>query len=520
MRRRSLLKLGAGALPLATVPSAASVTTGPQDEPYSPLDSVEVEGATEAVLHHDGQVAYVAADDGFAAVDVSDPAALGIIAERRGIDLGGDRPLRTIWDLDAWADRLLVAGPSHLNPESGQGFALFDVADPAAPRRVAAVETAFHVHNCFIDDSVVYLTGTGLVQEGIPLVMYDVTGDDPVEVGRWSVRDHDGRWADVPLGLRTLHDVYVQDGIAYLPIWDAGTWLVDVSAPAAPAALDRVGEFELADLREVDANAARQRARTPPGNAHYACVDDAGSLLAVGKESWAVETDGDTVGGASGVDLYDVSDPADVRHLATIDPPQSFDQTTRGWFTTAHNCDLAGGRLYTAWYVGGVTVHDVSDPANPEELAWWRDPRAASFWTAQAGAGEFFVASSTRQVLRDALAPDRGRLYTFPDRAGRQPDPPSLTDRPADLLGSAGTPTPAAGASPGDTPTDGRTPAQGADTPATAGGEGGSDGNTGGDTADDSGPGFGAWGALAAVGGAGYVLARRFGRKRARDGDS
>jgi PGF-CTERM protein len=518
MRRRTLLQTGASALALPTLASTVTATTGTQTEPFGPLDTVEIPGTREAAVHHDGEVAYVAANTGFAVVDISDPASLEVLAERRGIDLGGSATLGTLWDLWPWEDRLVVSGPAQPNPGSAQGFALFDISDPANPEQVASHETGWYIHNCYFEDGVVYLSGSGLFQaEGrIPLVMYDVTDDDPEEVGRWSPVDHDEAWGEVPIGQRVLHDVYVQDGVAYLPYWDSGTWLVDVSDPAGPEVLDRVGDYTREDLVDIDLDTSRLEGGVPPGNAHYAEVDEDGSLLAVGEEAWSFDTSDGVVGGAGGVDLYDVSDKRDVEHLTHIDPPESYEQRRGAFFTTSHNCDIVGDRLYTSWYFGGVKLHDISDPSNPEELAWWRDPREASFWTAQAGVpGEFFVGSSADPPIEPGAREPVGEgLYTFPDHPGEQPDAPDLTRPPAELLSSDGNGGENGGSDGSENGGNDGSENGGNDGSENGGNDGGNGSENGGDdgaddSADDDGPGFGVGGAITAVGGAGYLLARR-----------
>jgi hypothetical protein len=220
--------------------------------------------------------------------------------------------------------------------------------------------------------------------------------------------------------------VTVHDGVAVCACWDAGTWLVDVADPSSPRALGRVAAPAPDDLQGDDSAAAV----LPPGNHHYATL--AGDLLAVGKETFAVPVDSDgdgerdrLVGGPSGVDLWDVSDPAAPVKRSTVAPPTSDDPTVRGTWTTAHNLDLRDGVLYTSWYRGGVKRHDVSDPTSPVEESWWLSPAAASFWTARAlpAAGsrdDAFVASSR------GVADVPGRLYVFPDRPGEQANAPSL----------------------------------------------------------------------------------------------
>jgi PGF-CTERM protein len=470
---------------------------------FGPLGSVDVSGARETVVHHDGEIAYVGAGDGVVAVDVATPAEPTVLAERRDIDTGGGQQLQAAWDVWAWEDRLVLTGPA-LPPGGAHGFALFDITDPSTPEQVAWYETDFYIHNGFLDDGRVYLTGSGTLRA--PLVIVDIADDEPRELGRFSPLEYEPEWDEIAVSSRVLHDAFVQNGIAYLPYWDAGTWIVDVSDPENAEVLARIGDYTLSDLQSLSGVEASYEARIPPGNAHNATVNDDGTLLAVGTESWAredPENAGEMVGGPGGIDLWDISQTTSPTHLSHIDSPETYDGTTGGWFTTAHNCDIVGDRLYSSWYYGGVKVHDISDPANPEERAWWRDPTQACFWAARgASPGEFFVGGSVNLETDFTVPnPTTERLYTFPDREGTQADPPDLLAGPN---GSAGqdskstveqtqtpvgqTPTPAA-----STPTAERIATQ----------------NESQTSADDGGPGFGVGGAMAGVGGLAYVLSRR-----------
>jgi hypothetical protein len=409
------------------------------DTPYGPLGSVDVPGAREAVVGTD-RVAYVAAKDGFAAVDVADPASPAVLSERRDIETDSNNSLEGIWEVQVQRDRLVVAGPAH-GSDGPSGFALFDVSDPTRPEQVAFHETDYHIHNAAIDGDMVALTGSGL-PDG-PLVLVDVS-DDPVEVGRWSPVEYDKRWADVPPGLRSLHDVTLQDGLAYLLYWEAGTWLLDISDPAEPAVQSQIGGQPPETLRGLSNREAGLQVQIPPGNHHYATVSDDGSLLAIGIEAWATRDQtgavgeaGEVVGGPGGIDLWDVRDVTAPEHRAHIAPPPSDDQTTSGQFTTAHNCDLDGDRLYASWYYGGVSVHDVSDPADPAELARWRDSAETAFWAAQATDDAFVASSASLTDFDSALDETREALYTFPDRPGTQAGGTSTDDSGDETAGEA-----------------------------------------------------------------------------------
>jgi PGF-CTERM protein len=497
MNRRTFLQAATSIVGAATLTGGAFASSGvgSAHTPFEPLGSVDVPGAKEAAVHHDDEVAYVATGDGFAAVDISEPAEPSILAERRGIENESGAQIRGIWDLWPWENRLVVAGPAQGRGGNGSGFALFDIEEPSEPELVTGYETEFGIHNCYFDDGTVYLTGSSLREN--PLVMIDVTDDEPEEVGRWSILDEDPSYGDVPVPLRPLHDIYVQEDIAYLSYWDAGAWIVDVSDPAAPSVLSHVGEYDLSELLELSGLDAQLSAFTPPGNAHYAQVNDDATILAVGREAWAAETNDGLTGGAGGVDLYDISDKSEPSHLSTIDAPASYSQQRDGWFTTAHNLDITGDRLYTSWYYGGVKIHDISDPENPGEIAWWRRPEEASFWTAQS-AGEEFVASSlaVSQMVGNPPNDTREALYVFPDMVGEQHEPPSLTDPPEGIVDASQ----GDGNQTGDGNVTEDTGTESEDT---------DDENTTSESADDGGPGFGPGAALAGLGGASYLLARR-----------
>ena len=415
-RREALSVLGGAALLSGPV---AAHPTPPEDDPdgtpptrtddgYGPLSRIAVEGATEAVVSDDGTTAYVAASTGYAVVDVSDPDDPSVLAERR--ELLADRedgPLGGIYDVKLSGETLLVVGPANPGLSRLSGALFVDVSDPASPEHRGFYETDYPIHNCDLDGDRAYLTANVATRRALEIV--DGAGE-PTRLGGWSLPAHDDRWGELPPYVRTLHDVFVQDGVAYLAHWDAGSWLLDVTDPVEPAVISRIGRSPETVAAEYDAGSDGYD--TLPGNDHYAAVDEAGDLLAVGREAWATGDRPD--GGPGGIDLYDVSDPTDPRKRSTIAPPPTPDATQDGVWTTAHNFEFRNEILYSSWYRGGVKRHDVSDPAAPEELTWWADRPHAEFWTARVAVpGSTFVASSR------ATAQSPAALYVFPDADGR-----------------------------------------------------------------------------------------------------
>jgi len=414
MRRRTVLRslgLGAAGMGVSTaaahpVPTADGQTT-PASTPTAgePLGTLDLPGAHELVTSPDGHTAYAATGDGVVSVDVVSPPTPRIVAERTDLLADSEAgPMERVQDLALADDRLLVVGPAH--PADGaHGLVVFDVSDRETFERTAAYETETGIHNCDFDGRYAYLTGND--RDDSPLVVVDTQAEREVET--WSLLAADERWGAVNPVLRPIHDVTVSDDYAAVAYWDAGTWLLDISDPTDISLVARVRGRDRETLASLDDVYTENT--EPPGNDHYVAIDGAAGLVAVGAESW--DLDGDGSGGPSGIELFDISDPADITSLATIDPPATSDPSRGGVLTTAHNFELGDGRLYSAWYNGGVRVHDVRDPTAPRELYRWRDSAATSFWTAQRGDG-CFLATSTNANGGSEVTPG---VYTFPDPA-------------------------------------------------------------------------------------------------------
>jgi len=403
MRRRDVLRAGGAAVAGAAVAADATATA---NDGFRPVGRLPLARAKELVV--DGDVAYVAATDGFATVDVADPADPTLLAERRGLlSAHPDGPLEAVYDGKVGGDRYAVGGPGRDGTEEFRAAAVYDVSDPADPAHVLTHETDFYHHNLDTDGETLYLCGND--GDRNPLVCVDVASG--AELGRWSVLEEDDRWADVDPHLREMHDVWVEDGVAYVAYWNAGTWLVDVSDPADPTPLDSLRGLNPAEQAEIDGDEAVRRARFGlPGNDHFAMPQRGGDgdLLALNEEAWGESADA-PVSDIGGVELWDV---AREERLARIEAPPTDDATYGGVWTTPHNFALVGDHLYTSWYRGGVKVHDVSEPTRPELVGHWRDSGTTDFWTAQRADG-CVVATSWRDHSADD--PEAAAaVYTFP----------------------------------------------------------------------------------------------------------
>ncbi|MCT9095368.1 LVIVD repeat-containing protein [Haloarchaeobius sp. HME9146] len=423
MRRRDVLRTGAGVLAASAV---GSVATALPTESYAPLGSATVDGTQEVTVSDDGKTAYVAAGSGFAAVDVTDPASPTVVSEQRDLLADAENgPMKMVADVKADGDRLLVVGPNGPSRDKlVKAALLYDVSDPANPEQLAVQKVDHPIHNSFLADGHAYLTRSDFDRETMRI--FDVSEDSFSEVSEFGIIDHDEKWQDVHGWLRSLHDLYVQGDYAYFANWEAGTFIVDISDKANPEVVSRLGGLDAAKLSQLKQEDFSRIGIQPAGNNHYVTVDDDAETLYIGAESWDMHPDDETRG-ASGIDVWDISDKTNPEELTTIRAPGSADESFQGKFTTSHNFDVRDGRLYTSWYYGGVMIHDVSDPASPERITWWRDPESTQFWGAKAaGDRDFFVAGN--------MGPGQdttGGLMTFPDTAGEMADPPGVFTAPS-----------------------------------------------------------------------------------------
>jgi hypothetical protein len=98
------------------------------------------------------------------------------------------------------------------------GIVILGLDDPAHPEVLSEYwETLTGgVHNTFIDGDLVYAVHNGTAD----LHIIDVSNPGaPEQIGRWGIPAHPTKY---------LHDVYVEDGLAYLSYWDDGLIIIDV----------------------------------------------------------------------------------------------------------------------------------------------------------------------------------------------------------------------------------------------------------------------------------------------------
>lgn len=264
-----------------------------------------------------------------------------------------------------------------------QGFALYDVTNPARPRKLAfepteprgsheiwlkAVGRKAYVYTAIIASEI--RSSPDGERPGKPdFRIFDVTDPrGPVEVGGW------GAWRELGIhpseGLgppgaangNLVHSV-ITNGAgtrAFLSYWDLGTVILDISRPSQPRYLGRTDVPTGSD-----------------GNAHSASLGRGERLL--------VQTH-ETAGGVPV--LYDVSRPGSPVRLSIFRLPAAALAEGRrrggtlgtpsgvGLTDSVHDPKVVGNRAYFSWYNQGVVVADVSNPRRPRFLARFLPPPA------------------------------------------------------------------------------------------------------------------------------------------------
>jgi hypothetical protein len=217
------------------------------------------------------------------------------------------------------------------------GIVILDLADPAHPRVLSEFSETLTggVHVIFVDGDHVYATNNGT---GDMHVISIADPANPRQVARWGVRTP-GRY---------LHDVWVDNGLAYLSYWDDGMVILDVGNGI------RNGSPERPQLVSQLTYRTRWRGRSY-GNTHQAIpyTNSAGhSYIFVGDEIFpedSFQRQDDFVPGGY-IHVVDASDVTSPRIVGRYEVPNA----------GAHNMWADDDKLYVAYYNAGLRVIDIS----------------------------------------------------------------------------------------------------------------------------------------------------------------
>ncbi len=230
------------------------------------------------------------------------------------------------------------------------GIVVLDLTDPAHPTVLSELTDSLTagIHNVWIMGDVVYAVNDGTNAMNI-IDLSDPA--NPRHAGRWEIRPGD---LD-----KSLHDVWAEDGYAYLSYWDDGLVILDVGAgthggtPTEPAFVSQISY--------------------PQGNTHVAWRDRDYVFL------------GDEIGTSDGMRGYihviDVADIDNPKEVAKYEVPEA----------GAHNVWIDDETLYIAYYQGGLRVVDISGTLRGD---LYRQGREIGMYRTGAPEGEAVVPNS------------------------------------------------------------------------------------------------------------------------------
>ncbi len=212
------------------------------------------------------------------------------------------------------------------------GIVLLDVTNP----RDVQIHSEYHqqltggVHNLFIYDDHVYALSNGQHYEIINVA----DPKNPHKVGRFEI--------DNPA--RAIHDVWVEDGIAYSSNWNDGVIMVDVGNGVAGGSPSNPVEISRTKV-EGDANHTTFPFRSPSANKFYVVAGDEIFPL-----QWLSKGLTETLQPRGYVHFIDWTDKDNPKEVASYQVPEA----------GAHNYWVEDETLYIGYYTGGVRVVDLS----------------------------------------------------------------------------------------------------------------------------------------------------------------
>ena len=301
----------------------------------------------ELWLHPDGKHAYLGTGRGgdvMFAIDISDPAKPvvtdSIVANTRRVN-----------DIVTTADGSILVFTREGAADRRNGIVICDNRDPAHPRPIAEFTEGVTsgVHSLFFYESPRFGRHLLLTNDGTG-ELHILNLDDPAkprEVSRWVT----GR----PVEGRSLHDIDVRDGLAYLSYWNDGLVVLDIgngSHGGTPSSPKLVTQYKY-DLDELYRDVAQTAGAGFIRGTHTAWRHK--NYVFIADEVFPLRG----VAGATGVaaeraygrlQVIDVSDIQNPKSVAWYEPE----------FGGVHNVWIAGDTLYMGAYEAGFRAFDIS----------------------------------------------------------------------------------------------------------------------------------------------------------------
>jgi hypothetical protein len=301
----------------------------------------------EVWIHPNGRIAYLGSGSGgdrMYAIDISDPAKPvvtdSIVANTRRVN-----------DIMTTPDGTFLVFTREGAADRKNGLVIAQLEDPAHPKPIAEFTDGVTggVHSAFVYRQERFGTHVYLTNDGTgALHILDINDPyHPKEVAQWRTPRADAG--------RTLHDVDIQDGLAYLSYWNDGLVILDVGngmaggSPSKPQLVSQY-KYDLNDLyHDVELRHGPGFIRgthTAWRSRNYVFIAD--EVFPAGQVEGAKDASAFRAFGR--LQVLDVSDLRHPRPVAWYEPE----------YGGVHNVWVAGDTLYLGAYNGGFHAFDVS----------------------------------------------------------------------------------------------------------------------------------------------------------------
>ena len=301
----------------------------------------------EVWIHPNGKVAYLGSGGGgdvFYTIDISDPAN-PVVTDSMV------QNTRRVNDLMTTPDGKFLINTREGAADRKNGFVISSLADPLHPVKIAEFTEGMTggVHSAFVYAQAKYGTHVYATNDGTGAFhIIDISDPyKPKQVGMWvSPRPDAGR---------SLHDVDVQDGLAYLSYWNDGLVILDVGngvkggSPSNPVLVMQY-KYDLNDMyRQVELAGGPGFIRgTHTAWRHKNYVFIADEVFPASGVQGAKDA---SAGRAYGrLQVIDVADYANPKPVAFYEPE----------YGGVHNIWIAGDTLYMGAYNAGFRTFDIS----------------------------------------------------------------------------------------------------------------------------------------------------------------
>lgn len=316
-------------------------------------------GKTQQLMTHKGYlyVGNMVPGIGIAIIDVTNPRSPRVIGSLPGFKNSVTSKVQIANEL------LIVNYESRLNQEAERvGFGVYSLKDPKNPREIAHFNTRGRgVHRTWFSGEEPYVF-VSAIPEGFTdrmLMIVDINNPSkPQEVAKWWLP---GQWLaggevpSWPVDMKyCLHHAIVKGNRAYLGMWDAGMYILDISDIANPR--------EISHVRWSPENGGRTHTALPLLDRNLLVVTDEAKYTP-DKES------------PKDIRILDISDEKNPKVLSKFPKPTG-DIRERGPRFGPHNLHenrpgsfISDKLIFATQFSGGIWVYDISDSYSPKEVA-------------------------------------------------------------------------------------------------------------------------------------------------------